>query len=124
MRTEIKSFRDLQVWQLGMELAADCYRVTRQFPKYELFGLTIQMRRAAMSIPCNIAEGHCRSHRKEYLHFVSIAKGSLGEFETQVSLAVTLGYLDSAEAERLIARSQQLGKMLTSLKHALTLYSL
>ena len=122
MPKDIKSYRDLQVWQLGMQLVADCYRITRKFPNYELFGLTIQMRRAALSIPCNIAEGHCRSHRKEFLQFISIAKGSLGEFETQLQLSVTLEYLEFSEAEPLFARCQQLGKMLTSLKHALSLF--
>jgi len=123
MASEIKSYRDLQVWQLGMQLAADCYRITRQFPNYELFGLTSQMRRAAISIPCNIAEGHCRSHRKEFLQFISIAKGSLGEFETQMSLAITLDYLEASKAEPTLKLCEQLGKMLTSLKHALSLYS-
>ena len=122
MAKAIKSYRDLQVWQIGMQLAADCDRCTKQFPRYELFGFTSQMRRAAISIPSIIAEGHCRSHRKEFLQFISIARGSLGEFETQLDLSVTLGYLGASEAESIHARCQQLGKMLTSLKHALSLY--
>ena len=95
----VKSYRDLLVWKAGIQLAVACYRITIQFPRYELFGLTGQMRRAAVSIPSNLAEGHSRSHRKEFLQFVSVAKGSLGELETQMALAVQIGYLDAMEAE-------------------------
>ena len=79
---EIKSYRDLRVWQAGMDLVVRVYRLTQGFPTHELYGLTSQMRRAAVSIPSNIAEGHTRESSKEYLHHLSIAQGSLAELET------------------------------------------
>ncbi len=120
---EVKSYRDLLVWKAGMQLAVSCYRITGKFPRYELFGLTAQMRRAAVSIPSNLAEGHNRSHRKEFLQFVSVAKGSLGELETQMTLAVHIGYLEATEVAPFFAGCEELGKMLTGLKHSLTLSS-
>ena len=92
----VKSYRDLDVWRLGMDLAEAVYQCTSSFPKHELFGLTAQMRRAAVSIPSNIAEGRARSSTKELLHFLAIARGSLAELETQFELALRLGYADSA----------------------------
>src|ERR1035438_2853667 len=92
----VKSFRDLDVWRLGLDLAEAVYQCTSSFHKCELFGLTAQMRRAAVSIPSNIAEGRARTSTKEFLQFLSIALGSLAELETQFELAVRLGYADSA----------------------------
>jgi len=83
----IKSYKDLRVWQQGMELVNAIYDLTSAFTKDEIFGLTNQMRRAAVSIPSNIAEGHTRESTKEYLHFVSVARGSLAELETQCLIA-------------------------------------
>ncbi|HEV3447273.1 MAG TPA: four helix bundle protein [Gemmataceae bacterium] len=77
----IQSYRELEVWQLGMDLAEECYRVTKGFPKEELFGLTCQIRRAAASIPANIAEGQGREHTKEFLHHLSVARGSLMDWK-------------------------------------------
>jgi four helix bundle protein len=88
----IKSHRDLTVWQLGMEIAVETYRISREFPKDEQFGLTSQLRRAATSVPANIAEGNARSSTKEYLHSLSIAVGSLAEVETYLDLATRLSY--------------------------------
>ncbi len=82
----IQSYRELEVWQLGMDLAEECYRVTKGFPKEELFGMTSQIRRAAASIPANIAEGQGREHTKEFLHHLSVARGSLMELETHLML--------------------------------------
>ncbi|MFV9505811.1 MAG: four helix bundle protein [Oscillochloridaceae bacterium umkhey_bin13] len=86
----IQSYRDLLVWQKSMDLVTEIYQLTRQFPHEELFGLTSQTRRAAVSIPANIAEGYGRIHRKEYLHHLSIARGSLMEVETHLQIAVRL----------------------------------
>jgi len=80
----VKSFRDLDVWHLSVELAETVYRVTARFPKSELFALTAQMRRAAVSIPSNIAEGRARDSTREFLHFLAISRGSLAELETQL----------------------------------------
>jgi hypothetical protein len=81
--SRIKSYRDLRVWGLAMDLVVESYRTNRSFPKEEIYALTAQFRRAAVSIPSNIAEGHGRKHTREYLHHLSIANGSLMELETQ-----------------------------------------
>jgi four helix bundle protein len=86
-----KSFRDLEVWRLGLDLVETIYRCTAEFPKSEIFALSAQMRRAAVSIPSNIAEGQARSSSKEFLRFLSIAIGSLAELATQLELASRLG---------------------------------
>src|SRR5262249_38953603 len=88
----IKSFRELRVWQAGMDLAVSAYHVTEGFPKQETYGLSSQMQRAAVSVPSNIAEGHVREHTREYLHHVSIAQASLAELSTQIELARRLNY--------------------------------
>jgi four helix bundle protein len=78
MERKITGFRELKVWQRAYELTLDLYRITRKFPKAEIYGLTSQLQRAAVSVPANIAEGYERNHRKEYLQFLFVAKGSLG----------------------------------------------
>ena len=93
----VKSYEDLEVWQLGREIAEITYRLTQHFPPDELYGLRLQMRKAAVSIPSNTAEGHERDGTKEFLHFLSIARGSLGELHTQYLLSVRLRSI-SAEA--------------------------
>jgi four helix bundle protein len=85
----------LEAWREGMQLVKIVYSATRSFPKEEIFGLTAQMRRSAISIPCNIAEGSARSGRRELAHFLNIAKGSLSELETQSLIAADLGFLDA-----------------------------
>ena len=92
MHPVVHNFRDLIVWQKAMAVALEIYRLTRQFPKEEVYVLTSQVRRAAISIPSNIAEGHARQGR-EYASFLSIARGSAAEVETQLLLAVELGYI-------------------------------
>jgi len=89
----IKSYEDLQVWQLAMDLVVERYRVTEGFPLDERFGITSQLRRAAVSIPANIAEGHARSHRREYLNFRSIAQGSAAELSTHIRIAQRIEFL-------------------------------
>jgi four helix bundle protein len=115
----VTSFRDLRVWQSGMDLVERIYRVTERFPQREMFGLAAQMQRAAVSIPSNIAEGHMRSHRREYLHFVSVAHGSLAELQTQIEIAQRLGYLALADSQDLLERTTVLSRQLHKLRGAL-----
>src|SRR6266850_5911802 len=93
-RTVIRDYRDLEVWQKAMDLVADCYTVTKQFPREELYGLTAQLRRSAVSVPSNIAEGRGRRGIGGFLYHLSVANGSLVELETQLLIAVRLGYLN------------------------------
>lgn len=88
-----RSFRDLRVWQVGKQLVLELYAVTRAFPIDERFGLAAQIRRAAVSVPSNIAEGYNRGHRKDYRRYLSIALGSCGELEKQFEIACELGYV-------------------------------
>jgi four helix bundle protein len=113
-------YRDLEVWQKSYALTLQVYQATQSFPRDELFGLTSQLRRAAVSIPANIAEGRCRHSRADYLHFVSIARGSAGELETLVSLAKDLSYLDASAAERLTGPLTGVRQMLTRLAQSLS----
>jgi four helix bundle protein len=95
----INSFRELKVWQLGMDVAEKVYRLTAEFPKSETYGLSSQMRRSAVSIPSNIAEGQGRDSTKEFLHFLAIAFGSICELETQLILAHRLNYLSDSNLQ-------------------------
>ena len=95
MRT--KSFKDLIVWQKAYRLVLEIYKATKDFPKFETYGLAQQMRRAAVSLPSNIAEGYGRKHRAEYRQFLSMAYGSLSELETQYLLAIDLKYINNSE---------------------------
>jgi four helix bundle protein len=112
----IESHRDLLIWQRSMDLAEAVYRATTSFPKAEVYGLTAQMRRAAVSIPSNIAEGFYRSTRKDYAHFLSIAKGSLMELETQLLLAMRFRYTSAADGDALVAEIGELERMVSSLR--------
>ena len=117
---KIKSFRDLRIWNIGMDLVEDIYTVTKSFPKEELFGLTSQMRRCAVSIPSNIAEGFVRFHKKEYKNFLSIAWGSCAELETQIEIASRLKYLDIQKTEALIKKVVYIARMIAVLNRKLT----
>lgn len=114
-----KSYRDLEVWQKAMILAREIYQVTLRFPSEEKFGMVNQMRRAAVSIPSNLAEGHARSGTNEFRHFVSIAMGSVAELETQVILSTDLGYLKTQAKESLLKQLDTIGKMLRGLHKSL-----
>ena len=98
----VSHFRELHVWQRGMDIVETVYRVSAAFPKSELYGLTGQVRRAAVSVPSNVAEGHTRASTKEYLNHVSMAQASLAEVETQVEIASRLGYLASTNLSALL----------------------
>jgi four helix bundle protein len=114
-----ETFRNLVAWQKAKTLAKDIYVVTRGFPKEEVYGLTIQMRRAAISVPSNIAEGKGRNTRKDYCHFLMQARGSLYELETQIELAVDLGYVESESARSLVSQCDELGRILNGLIRSL-----
>jgi len=116
----IKDFKDLIVWQKAMELVAEVYRLVKELPKEELFALSDQIRRAAISIPSNIAEGQGRNSTKEFIHFLAIAKGSKAELETQLLLCVKINYMNNAEIETAINLIQEVGKMLNALQKSLT----
>ena len=111
----IESYRDLIVWQRGMDLAEAVYEVTRTFPREEMFGLTSQARRAATSIPANIAEGHGRGTRLTYASFLRIARGSLKELETHLLLAAKLDIVSQERISALLAQANEIGRMLNSL---------
>jgi four helix bundle protein len=103
-----------------MDLVEAVYRATAGFPNEERFGLAAQLRRAAVSVPANIAEGHCREHLKEYLNFVSIAQGSLAELETQLEIAGRLRYLQEEQLTALTPQATSLAKQIRSLRAQLT----
>jgi four helix bundle protein len=113
--TRIGSYRDLDVWQLAMDIVIEIYRVTRAFPAEERFGLIAQLRRAAVAIPSNIAEGHNRLGSGEFRRFVSIARGSVAEVETQITVAVALGFVGADEVASLSSQLDRLSKMLFGL---------
>ncbi len=115
----VSSYRELKVWQVGMELVEKVYKFSSHFPKHELYGLTSQMQRSAISIPSNIAEGQARDSTKEFLHFLSITLGSLAELETQIILAERLSYLETQESTVAIHQIHELAKMLRSLQKSL-----
>jgi four helix bundle protein len=119
-RTQIGSYRELRVWQLAVDIVIEIYRVTRAFPADEKFGLIAQLRRAAVAIPSNIAEGRARLGAAEFRHFVSIARGSVAEVETQLAVAVALGYIGAGEITALSAQLDELSKMLFGLYRRLT----
>lgn len=114
-----KSYQDLNVWKISMELAEQTYRLTRTFPKHETYGLCSQMHRAAPSIPSNIAEGHERDSTKEFLRLLSFAPGSLAELETQFLLATRLGYLKPEDTQKSQSTMDETGRMLHGLQRSL-----
>ncbi len=111
----VHSYRDLRVWQHGMDLVVHCYHATKSLPGHERYGLTSQIRRSAVSIPSNIAEGHGRSHTGQYAEHVSIANGSFKELETQVLIAGRLGFLGRDVEADLLEQTDDLGRMLRGL---------
>lgn len=115
----VRSFRDLIAWQKAMSLVTEIYRLTRNFPAEEMFGLVSQMRRAAVSIPSNIAEGHARASSGEFRQFLGHARGSLAELETQVQIARNLNYLTETQTNALSESATEVGKVLNGLLAAL-----
>jgi four helix bundle protein len=113
------SYRDLRVWNTAISLVLEVYRITESFPQAERFDLTSQLRRAAISVPSNIAEGHARTTRGEYKTFLSIARGSVVEVEVQLTLAERLGYVQSAILATALDHCDAISRMITNLKRAL-----
>ena len=116
---KIRNYRDLAVWQKGMDIALAVYKVSKSFPDDERFGLTSQLRRAAVSVPANIAEGHARSSTKDYLRFVAIAIGSLAETATFIELAGRLSYGNIEELRRIFELTNEERRMLRALQKSL-----
>ena len=111
----VNSYKDLKVWQKSMELAYMVYDLVKILPREELYALSNQMRRAVISIPSNIAEGFYRNTTREYIRFLSISKGSLGELETQIFLCEGLGYVKEDQTAPILQKCDETGKMLTAL---------
>ena len=114
------SFRELRVWQEAMKLTTEIYRVTTSFPKHELYGLSQQIRRAAVSVPSNIAEGKGHRSDKEFVRFLLHARGSLLELQTQLLIAGELQYFGGAEGMRLLALAEAVGRALSGLINSLS----
>jgi four helix bundle protein len=117
---DVSSYRDLKVWQLAIQLSEMVYEVTDGFPSKEMYGLSSQIRRAAVSVPSNIAEGHARNSTKEFLRFVSIAMGSLAELDTQLELSRRLKYVSETSFSEITERTAEVGRMLRGLQRALS----
>lgn len=115
----MRGYRDLKVWQLGIEISLAIYQLTETFPKHEVYGLTSQLRRASVSVPSNLAEGHSRSATKDLIRFVNMARGSLAEIETQLIIARSLNYCDSVEVERILSLTEEESRMLSGYRRSL-----
>ncbi|TWU33443.1 hypothetical protein Q31b_57600 [Novipirellula aureliae] len=115
----VRSYRELEVWQKGMDLVVAIYAATKEFPADERFGLCSQVQRAAVSVPSNIAEGQSRTSTKEFLHHLSIARGSLAEIETQIEIAARLGYVPTPTDRQLATDAATVGRLLSGLIRSL-----
>ncbi len=116
---DVLSYRDLQVWQHAMDLAVECYAVSKGFPQNEVYGLVSQLRRAAVSVPSNIAEGRARQHSREFLQHLSIAYGSLAEIETLIQIAARLDYVSGEKGDELLEKTAEIGRMLNGLRKSI-----
>jgi four helix bundle protein len=115
----ISRFRELRAWQLGMDLTEKVYLLTNSFPKSEIYGLTSQMRRCAVSIPSNLAEGHGRTFGKEFLQFIAIAYGSICELETQILLSHRLKYIETEDLDNISPLLIETSKTIRGLQKAI-----
>ncbi len=120
----LRGYRELKVWQKSMDLVEEGYKLTAGFPKHELYGLTSQLRRAAVSVAANIAEGHGREHLGDYLRSLSIANGSLMELETHLLIGRRMSYISAEEEQGFLQRAAEVGRMLAGLVRALKRRSL
>jgi four helix bundle protein len=116
---ELHNHRDLKVWQISVDLVETVYRLSRNWPNHELYGLVSQARRASVSVPANIAEGAGRRSTGEFIQFVGIARGSLAELETLIVVASRLGYLEDGVSAHLLSDIAEVGRMLTGLMQSL-----
>ncbi len=114
-----KSYEDLKVWQKAITLSKDIYRITKNFPKDEIYGLTSQIRRSAVSIASNIAEGCGRNSYGEFIQFIGIASGSLAELHTQLLIALDADYITKENLDDLLIQVKEIGRMLSGLKSSL-----
>lgn len=117
--SKVRSYRDLIVWQMAMKLTKAVYHETRTFPNSERYGIVSQIRRAAVSVSSNIAEGQSRNSTREFLYFLGIAKGSLAELETLIQLASSFKYMEEEESENLLLQSAQVNRLLWGLQKSL-----
>jgi four helix bundle protein len=113
--SRVISYKDLKVWHEAMQLTTQVYKLSQIFPKDELFSLTNQLRRAAVSVPSNIAEGNARHSTKEYIHHISIAIGSLAELETQLQISLNLNYINEESLNSIFLQTQKVGALLGAL---------
>ena len=113
------NYKDLSVWKKSFSLCLDIYKISMKYPRAELYGLVSQLRRSAVSIPSNLAEGHSRQHTKEFINFISISLGSSAELETQIMISYELKYIDKEEYESLINKLVEIIKMLKGLLRSL-----
>jgi four helix bundle protein len=111
----MQSYKELIVYQKGYKLALQVYQATQNYPKEEIYGVVSQMRRSAVSIPCNISEGYRRGHRKEYIQFLHMAHGSCGELETLLSLSFDLGLINKERFEKLYPMQEEVSRLLYGL---------
>lgn len=118
-KKSIVSYKDLVVWQKALDLVEHIYRCTKKFPDSEKFGLVFQMRRAAASIPSNIAEGRSRNSRKDFTHFLYLSLGSAAELETQAEIARRLSYLEKVEYNAIMSLLEEISKMLRKMAASL-----
>lgn len=112
-------YRQLKVWQEAMDLTVEIYSLVNKFPRAENYALSDQMRRSVVSIPSNIAEGQGRNSDKEFVNFLSIARGSLWELETQIEISERLHYIDSGQKNKVYEQTEEIGKMLNALSNSL-----
>ena len=117
---EFKTHKDLDVWKQSISFVTDIYKLTGNFPKEELYGITNQIRRAAVSIPSNIAEGATRMHEKEFLQFLNIALGSTSELETQLIISNNINYINTNQMNSILDKLNNIRKMIVGLKNLLT----
>ncbi|MEP6708117.1 MAG: four helix bundle protein [Pyrinomonadaceae bacterium] len=117
----MRPHQKLEAWSKAVELVTDIYRSTERFPKEERYGLTSQIRRAAISIPANIAEGAGRRSKKEFVHFLSNSQGSASELETELIIANRLGYLDETSFAELVSQLERIGRLITGLSRHLNM---
>ncbi len=118
-QVSVQHYRELIVWQKAIVLVESVYRATNDFPKTEIYALTNQIRRAAVSIPSNIAEGQGRNSTRDFLHFLSVAQGSLMELETQITIAERLGYFKKEQEANLLELTAEVSRMLSGLRASL-----
>lgn len=119
----IRSYRDLDIWKKGIKLSLEIYSLTSSFPDLERFGLTSQLRRAATSVPANIAEGYGRETGKNYIQFIKIARGSLYELDTYITISLGLKYISRDQYNKLRMKTEELSKMINSLLKMLIQHS-